>query len=162
MKTRLIAVLLLLCAAGASAGELSLEGAVNLALERNNDIKSARQAESAARHALRSSYGAFMPRLAAEGSWTALNGPIDLDLNSVRSAIISADAATALVLGGSAGAVRTALEGALPDFTMRVQANPIITWPSPPPRRCTPAAAWPPPPARRRPRWPRPSATPPR
>ncbi len=121
MKTRAIALVLLLCASGARAGELSLEGAVSLALERNNDIRSARQSESAARHALRSSYGAFMPRLAAEGSWTALNGPIDLDLNSVRSAIISADAATALMLGGSAGAVRTALESALPDFTMRVQ-----------------------------------------
>ena len=54
MKTRAIALVLLLCASGARAGELSLEGAVSLALERNNDIRSARQSESAARHALRS------------------------------------------------------------------------------------------------------------
>lgn len=111
-------------AAELPAGPLTLEAAVNIALQRNNDIKAARGSESAARHALNSSYGAFLPHLNAEGKYTRLNGPIDLDLNAIRSAIISADAATALVVSANpatAAGVTTALNGALPAFTMRVQ-----------------------------------------
>ncbi|MGD9643152.1 MAG: TolC family protein [Elusimicrobiales bacterium] len=126
MKARLAALAVLLCAAHAAAEPraLTLDTAVNLALERNNEIKAAREGAKAAGHALRSSYGAFLPRLAAEGGWTQLNGPVELDLNGVRSAIISADAATALVLGASAaqaGALTAGLNASLPSFTMRVQ-----------------------------------------
>ncbi|HNW44418.1 MAG TPA: TolC family protein [Elusimicrobiales bacterium] len=120
----LLAAALLASPAAAAPRELALAAAVDLALQRNNDIRSARGAEDAARHALRSSYGAFLPHVAAEGSWTRLNGPIELDLNGVRGAIIQADQATALALGATAGqaaGLGAGLDAALPSFTTKVQ-----------------------------------------
>ncbi len=124
MKSGLILLISLLYAAPAAAQPLTLGQAVDAAVADNNELKSARQSVKSAGHSVRSSYGNFLPHLAAEASGTTLDAPIELDLSPVRSAIIAANAATLSAAGGTSAqsaALAGALNASLPSFTMRVQ-----------------------------------------
>ena len=124
MKPFPLLVLTALLAAPAAAQTLTLRQAVDTALADNNELKSARESVKSSGYTLRSSYGNFLPHIAAEAAGTRLDSPIELDLNPVRSAIIAANAATLGAAGGTpaqSAALAGALNSALPDFNMQVQ-----------------------------------------
>lgn len=106
----------------AQAG-LSLDEAIIISMGRNKEIKAAAKQEEAARQALYSARGMYYPQINAAGSYTRLNDNINLDINNVRSVIIAANSASALITSGAAAAsaVQNALEAKLPQFNMRVQ-----------------------------------------
>ena len=113
-----------IAASSVSPVSISLQEALNISMEQNNEIKAAREQEEAARQALASARGLYYPRIDAEGRYTRLNDNINLDVNDVRTALIAANTATALAVSGNpavAGAVHNALEAQLPQFNMRMQ-----------------------------------------
>lgn len=105
-------------------GNISLDDAIRISLERNNEIKSAKAKEQASHYGLLSAKGRFYPQINAEGKYTRLNEDINLDINPIRSAMIASNVATYMYGGGTASgaaALNNSLETSLPSFNMRVQ-----------------------------------------
>ena len=70
---------------------ITLEDALGIALKNNKEIMSASAQESAARNAAASAKGMYFPKIDAEGRYTRMNDPINIDLAELRTAIIGAN-----------------------------------------------------------------------
>jgi len=118
-------ILIIASAVSSAAAEegLSLKTAIDTALSNNNELKAAGHQKKAAEEDLASSEGSYYPRIDVEGKYTRLNDPITLDMNDIRTAIISADYLTSYILSGysAAEAVKDRLESQLPSFTLNLQ-----------------------------------------
>jgi len=107
------------------ADPLTLENAVSIAVENNRELKASKYNAESADYTAKASKGKYLPQIDIEGRYTRINNPIEMDLSAVRSAIISADAATLqasgvtnpLVLRGFA----SNLNSALPSFVDIIQ-----------------------------------------
>lgn len=105
---------------------ITLENALDIALQNNREIMAAKAQENAARNAAASAKGMYFPKIEAEGRYTRMNDPINIDLAELRTAIIGANYITALGLSGNpamAAAIRNGIEGNLPadKFNISVQ-----------------------------------------
>lgn len=117
---------LLLCPAAlyAQSGGMTLSDAVKTALRQNNEIRSSREAVKGAQYDVDSSYGKYMPQVSVTGSATRLDGPIQIDLTQIRTAIIGASGYTLAYAGGTpaqVAALQSALNSGLPSFVDTVQ-----------------------------------------
>lgn len=107
--------------------EISLESALEMSLANNREIMAARAQEDAARNAAAAARGMYFPKIDAEGRYTRINDPINIDLTPLRSAIIGASARTAYIASGNNAAAEAATMGAvsamLPEsqFSLAVQ-----------------------------------------
>jgi outer membrane protein TolC len=109
----------------ASAEPLTLENAVNIAVGNNRELKASRYNSESADYAATASKGKYLPQIDIEGKYTKLNGPIEIDLSDIKSAMITADVATLRTSGVTNPSVlqgfAASLNSALPAFTDRIQ-----------------------------------------
>ncbi|MBF0365628.1 MAG: TolC family protein [Oligoflexia bacterium] len=107
------------------AQELSLEEAIQISMNENKEIQSSKYAKESSVYELKSSYGKLFPQLSLEGKYTQIDDPINLDIGSIRTAMIAADSkvfqTATSASTATTGAFRQALENAVPPFQMRVQ-----------------------------------------
>ncbi len=122
-----IAFTLVIFTSLARADTLTLENAVNIAVENNRELKASRFNSESAEYASKASKGKFLPQIDVEGKYTKMNGPIEMDLGEIKNAMISADVAT---LGASGVSNPAMLQGfaanlnsALPIFTYTIQKD---------------------------------------
>lgn len=105
---------------------MSLEEAIKKSLSEHPEIQSSKSQLESAQSEMRSSYGKFLPQINLEGRHTHLNQPIELDMNSIRSAMILSDTKVfqTSVPGATAPQValfNAGLQRAIPEFKMKVQ-----------------------------------------
>lgn len=87
IKRKLIFVLCLLSASTLFAKEYSFEQAYDRALQTSDTLSSAKREQEMYRAQLSSARGLYLPQIGVKGSYTAINDPISIDLNEIRSAI---------------------------------------------------------------------------
>lgn len=104
---------------------LTLGGALSLAYANNCELRAAEKAGESAACGVKSSYGAFLPKISVEGSITRLDDELALDVSDVRTAMIAADVATLQAAGQTNPAVLAAfkarLASSLPPFISQIQ-----------------------------------------
>ena len=116
------------------AQNLTLRDAINLALEKNENILEYKSKLKGKEYENKASWGNFLPSINLEGSYTHLNDPLKIDLAPIRDAMIQLQASNQSelsniynVLGGNSSytdlqkyevynASVTALESAIPEF----------------------------------------------
>lgn len=74
------------------AQELSLEDAINIALEKNEQVQQYKARLESKEFENLASWGNFLPSINLEGSYTHLNDNLQIDLNPIRSAMIQLQA----------------------------------------------------------------------
>jgi outer membrane protein TolC len=104
---------------------LDLKTAVDTALTNNKEILSSRFEQQGAQADVKSSYGRFLPQVNVEGKMTQINAPLVFDLSDIRTAMISADAATLRTAGVTnpdiLSAFTAGLNSSVPPFEAQLQ-----------------------------------------
>ncbi len=129
----IICAMLLGLPSWATVRSMSLEEAVNLAINQNKEIQAAQSQEEGATYQYHSSWGKFFPQVSAEAKYTMLDKPIEIDLTSIRTAMIQSSAGAAkagpTAMGsaaagaGASTALTSQLESSLPPFKEKVQKD---------------------------------------
>lgn len=94
MKIKKILISFLLSASLIFAQSLSLENAISIALKNNQRINQYKERVAQKKFDDLSALGNFLPKIDLTGSYTHLNDDLSLNLNPIRSAIISMQANT--------------------------------------------------------------------
>ena len=115
--------LLILISAPAYCVELSLLDVLKKVESQNTEIRAAKEQTKASEYGYEAAVGKYYPKVDLETRYTHLNDEIDLDLSSIRKAIIASGATAAGVTGGPAagGAVAAGLNASFPAFDLKVQ-----------------------------------------
>ena len=101
---------------------LSLNDALNFALQNNDLINASKQQKEFAKYEKKAAKGNMFPHLYVEGSVTRINEPIVLSLADARAAVIGASAATYYASTGKSPAeFQKMLESKIPAFDMKFQ-----------------------------------------
>lgn len=129
------ALFLTLLACRASAQAISLDQAVQTALENNDKIKQYRAKLDQAKYADREARGNFLPSVTLQAGYNHLNDPLSIDLSPIRDAMIQMQAGNQVeftdiygLVGGQPALTpeertvyynqySTALDGAIPPFS---------------------------------------------
>ncbi|MCL2334763.1 MAG: TolC family protein [Endomicrobia bacterium] len=101
----------------AEQGQLTLGQAIDTALKNNPAIKAAMETASGFAHGASAAKSAYLPRIDVTALASKINEPITLDLNDVRSAIISASVASN---AGATPGLAGALDASLPSFEKKM------------------------------------------
>ncbi len=124
MKTPIFLLYIFTLPLSCLAKDLTLNEAIEMALTQNKESLASTEIVESASYEAKASYGKLLPQLSLEGKYTVLNDPITLDVNNIRTAMISSSAAAAQYSGAAAAniaALKTTLNRALPSFNMEVQ-----------------------------------------
>ena len=106
----------------ADTKDLSLNDALNFALQNNDLINASKQQKEFAKYEKKAAKGNIYPHLYVEGSVTRIDEPIILSLADARAAVIGANTATYSALGGPNPAqFKQLLESKIPAFDMTFQ-----------------------------------------
>ena len=106
----------------ADTNDLSLNDALNFALQNNDLINASKQQKEFAKYEKKAAKGNMFPHLYVEGSVTRINEPIVLSLADARAAVIGASAATYYASTGKSPAeFQKMLESKIPAFDMKFQ-----------------------------------------
>lgn len=97
-KTKKYLLMLLLGASSAFTmnAQMTLPGAVEMAIKKNNGIKSYQKTLESKEEQVSVSWGRFAPTITLEASYTHLDDKLDIDLAPIRSAMIQLQAADQL------------------------------------------------------------------
>lgn len=125
MKSKLLITTTIIFIANVCFGKnLSLDEAIQMALSQNKESLAAAESVESSSYEAKASYGRLLPQLSLEGKYTVLNDPITLDVNDIRTAMISSSVAAATYSGAAAAnisALKATLNRSLPSFNMEVQ-----------------------------------------
>ena len=106
----------------AQGKDLSLNDALNFALEGNDLINASKQQKEFAKYEKKAAKGNMFPHLYVEGAVTRINEPIILSLADARAAVIGSNVATYSALGGPyPEQFKQLLESKIPAFDMKFQ-----------------------------------------
>ena len=84
-----ICCLMLLLPVWSQAEELSFEQAVNKVMSANESLLAAREEKSSREDERRAAYVLYLPEISLTGRWTRIDEPIVLDLDPIRSAMLT-------------------------------------------------------------------------
>jgi len=116
-KTLCLALLVSLPLNVFAGQQITLKQAIDTALKNNPGIKAAKETASGSAYSAGAAKGAYLPRVDVTALASKINEPLTLDLNDIRSAIISASvAANAGMTPGLGGA----LDSSLPSFEKKL------------------------------------------
>ncbi|AKL98359.1 TolC family protein [Endomicrobium proavitum] len=121
MKKILTFLTFLIAVCAANAQDLSLNQAVNAALQNNPGVAEAKENAQSASYAATAAKGKYLPRIDIVAAGVKLKDLVMLDLNDVRSAIIEASVASYAGAGGAAPAIfKQNLESQMPSFERKL------------------------------------------
>lgn len=103
---------------------LTLSQALKSAIENNEIVKAAEKTKEFSEYEVKAAKGKHLPNIFIEGSVNKINDDINIDINSIRSALIGTSAATLKATGASDATVaylKNQLNNSLPGFNVKVQ-----------------------------------------